>query len=357
MNNTVKIIFILIIIILVIIGILGSVYYFSQQQAKIKYIRIVEKFNIGTQEDIRMGIEECRVLAAKFPKSKYAPKALLQIGKGYELLYELSKNVDKLDIAEKEYYNVEKLYSGTREAQEALFRIAHINYLRGDYEEAQEKLDYILSKYGETPLRSKIYNEKGYIYLASGAYKKALKFFNMKDNFNTDEAFFGRALCYFKLENYERAISIYEDFIRYRKISNVRKDVVRNFINTAYDYAKKLNTTGEYDRSNLLLSKIIELFPEDNIAENCLYWMGENYYSKKDYRKAIESFNSVLNNKWSGKDADALFKLGITYFELNKFEDALKYFQKIIDNFAANPIYKKAIAWKRQTLREIKYRR
>ncbi len=357
MNNTVKIVLILIIITLVILGILGSIYYFSQQQAKLMYIRINEKFNIGTQSDIRMGIEDCRVLAEKFPKSIYAPKALLKIGQGYEMLYDLTKNVDKLDIAEKEYYNVERKYSGTKEAQEALFRIAHINYLRGNYEEAQEKLDYILAKYVNTPLKSKIYNEKGYIYLASGDYEKALKFFNMKDNFNTDEAFFGRALCYFKLENYERAISIYEDFIRYRKISNVRKEVIENFIETAYNYAKKLSDKEEYERANLLFSKIIELFPENKIVENCLYWMGENYYSKKNYSKAIEIFNSVLNNKWKGKDADALFKLGITYFELAKFEDALKYFQKIIDNFASNPIYNKAVAWKRQTLREIKYRR
>ncbi len=356
MNNTAKVILILIIITLVILGILGSIYFFTQREAKLMYISIIEKFNIGTNSDIREGIEKARLLITKYPKTPYAPKAMLLIGKGYVLLYNLTKDVEKLDIAEKEYAKVDKYYSGTKEAQEALFQIAHINYMRGNYEEAQEKLDYILSKYVDTYLKSKIYNEKGYIYTALGNYEKALKFFNMKENYNTDEAFFGRALCYFKLGDFEKAIGLYEDFIKYRKISNIRKEVVENFINTAYKYARELSEKGEYTRSTILLTKIIELFPDKQIVENCLYWIGENYYSERKYDEAIKNYLKVLNNKWKNKDPDAIFKIGISYFEQNKFDKALKYFQMLIDNFPTSYLYRKAVAWKKQTLREIKYR-
>ncbi|MDD5067345.1 MAG: tetratricopeptide repeat protein, partial [bacterium] len=263
---------------------------------------------------------------------------------------------NKLNIAEQEYHNVYKTYPNSLEAQKALFQIAHINYLRGNYEEAQEKLDYILSRYIDTPLQGPIYTEKGYIYMAGGELKKALKMFNQKENLNEDLALLGKAECYFRLGEYVKGLNIYEDFITYRKTSNYRRMAIDKFLNNCYDYARKLAKEKDYKYSNLLYEKLITLFPDYKLSENALYWLSENYYDQKDYNKAVATFKKTLNNKFSHKDDAALFKLGICYFDNGEFEEALKYFQNLLDNYPRSTYYNMAADWKRQVLREIKYR-
>ncbi len=357
MNSSTKVILILIIVTLTILAGLGSIYYFSQSKAKILYLKINEKYKIGTEDEIKSGIQEFRELAARYPRSKYAPKALYQIGYGYELLYKITKDETKLDIAQKEYYNVYKSHPDSIEAQKALYQIAHISYLKGEYEDAQERLDYLLSRYIDTPLKSDIYTKKGYIYLALGKYEKALKFFNQRENLNTDEALLGKAECYFKLGEYEKAIHMYEEFIKYRKTSNLRDKAIKRFLENTYKYAKILAQKGKYNCSTLLYEKIINLLPGNKLVENCLYWIGENYYDLRDYKNAIKYFNKVIENPGIRKDDAAIFKIGICYFEQNKFESALKYFRRLIEYYPNSIYLKMAKDWERQTLREIKYKR
>ncbi len=356
-NDSVKLLLILIIISLVVLGILGSIYYFYQGSVRLKYVKAMEYFNLGSVGDIRNGIQSFRYLAEKYPRSKYAPMALYQIGYGYELIYWKSKDENKLDIAIKEYHKVYKNHKDTLEAQKALFQMAHINYLKKNYEEAREKLDHILAEYIDTPLKPKIYTKKGYIYLATGDYRRALKYFNQKETLNEDQSYIGKAECYFKLGEYDKGINAYEDLIRYRPTSNLRDKAVKSFLDNCYFYAKKAAAAKDYNRSNMLYDKIIALFPDSKLSENALYWKGENYYDQRNYPEGIDTFKKTLGNSYPHKDDAANFKLGMCYFEQGKFEESLKYFQQLADHFPDSPYLSMAKNWKRQALREIKYRR
>ena len=106
----------------------------------------------------------------------------------------------------------------------------------------------------------------------------------------------------------------------------------------------------------MLYDKMVKLLPGNKLSENALYWKGENYYSQKKYYEAIEQFNKTLNNSFTHKDDAALFKIGMCYFEQDMFEASLKYFQKIIDYYPDSIHKERAKEWKRQGLREIKYR-
>ncbi|MBN1898754.1 MAG: tetratricopeptide repeat protein [Spirochaetes bacterium] len=357
MNNGKKVVLILIIIALAILAFLGTIYYVYHSRVRLLYLKSEEKFKIGTSDQIKQGIGDFRELAVRFPRSKYAPMALYQIGYGYELLYNVSKDEDKLHIAQNEYYNVYKSYPDSLAAQKALYQIAYISFVKGEYEDSQERLDYLLSRYIDTSLKSQIYNRKGYIYLALGEVEKALKFFSQKENYNSDEALLGKAECYFRLGEYEKGIMVYEEFIKYRKTSNLRQSGIEKFLDNTYRYAKILTGRRDYIRSTMLYQKIINLLPGNKLVENCLYWIGENFYDVKDYDRAIEYFNRVVDNPGTGKDDDALFKTGICYFELHKYEESLKYFRKILDYYAGSTYRKMARDWERQCLRELKYKR
>lgn len=58
-------------------------------------------------------------------------------------------------------------------------------------------------------------------------------------------------------------------------------------------------------------------YPETDLADNALYWIGECYYSKKQYKEAIDSFTQLLNSyKTSDKAAAALLKKGLAFLEM-----------------------------------------
>lgn len=80
----------------------------------------------------------------------------------------------------------------------------------------------------------------------------------------------------------------------------------------------------------------LKKYPNDPLAENAHYWIGEAKYSKKDYRGAIDSFIVVLNDYKQGRKApDAAVKLGYSFYAVKDwnlarrtFNDVLRYFPK-----------------------------
>jgi len=356
MEKSIKILLLLIIITLTALAITGSIYFLNTKRIKVYYLKINEKYKIGTPEKVTEAIEEFRELAAKYPKSKYAPKALFQIGQGYQILYKILNDEQKLDIAKKEYSDLAKKYPDSEEAEKALLQVADICYTKGEYNEALGHLNYLLSRYIDTKLKSQVYTKMGYIYLELNDYEKALQAFNQPENTNNDDALVGKAETYIKKGDYEKAISIYEEFIKYRKSSNLREKVIKNFEIVTYNYAKDLASKKDYIRSTMFYNKIIELLPNSNMAESSLYWIGENYYDSRDYENAINYFKKVLENSITLKDDSALLKLGVINFERQKFEEALKYFQKIINEYPKSTYTEIAKKWERQTLRELKYK-
>ncbi|MFQ6109380.1 MAG: tol-pal system protein YbgF [Candidatus Aminicenantales bacterium] len=77
-----------------------------------------------------------------------------------------------------------------------------------------------------------------------------------------------------------------------------------------------------------------EQFPHSPLSDNALYWIGECYFSLKDYEKAIEQFNELILNYPSGdKIAAAYLKKGISLMELGKKEEALLVFKLLISKY------------------------
>ncbi len=52
---------------------------------------------------------------------------------------------------------------------------------------------------------------------------------------------------------------------------------------------------------------------EEDLADNCEYWVGECRYAKHEYREAINAFQKVLAFETSNKKIDAYFMMGKSY--------------------------------------------
>lgn len=71
---------------------------------------------------------------------------------------------------------------------------------------------------------------------------------------------------------------------------------------------------GLYDEAEMAFQQILTQSPNDKLAGNAQYWLGETYFKRGDYPKAIVAFkNGYEKYKNGNKAPDSLFKLGLTF--------------------------------------------
>ncbi|MCA1927367.1 MAG: tol-pal system protein YbgF [Calditerrivibrio sp.] len=112
---------------------------------------------------------------------------------------------------------------------------------------------------------------------------------------------------------------------------------------TLYNLALELFKSNRYEESLNKFRSFVVRFPEDSLADNALYWMGEIYFQTGDMEKALESFNNVINNYPNeNKVPDAIFKSAIVNDKLGKRDLAIDLMKKLILNFKYAEISKVA---------------
>lgn len=99
---------------------------------------------------------------------------------------------------------------------------------------------------------------------------------------------------------------------------------------TAYsDYNKK-----NYDLAIEGFLQFVKNFPENVLADNSLYWIGECYYAQKEYSEAIKIFSDIINKYKSGdKVPDALLKKGYALIEIEQIENGITVLKELISEF------------------------
>ena len=98
----------------------------------------------------------------------------------------------------------------------------------------------------------------------------------------------------------------------------------------AYDTLKG----GELVKGRELLAKFLQLHPKHNLAANAHYWMGETYYTEKNFEQAILEFQEVIKNyPDTGKVPAAMLKQGMAFTELGDPKSAAYIYKKLADEF------------------------
>ncbi len=100
--------------------------------------------------------------------------------------------------------------------------------------------------------------------------------------------------------------------------------------NTAYaDFLK-----GNYPLAIMGFEEYIEQYPESELSDNALYWVGECHYSQKEFEKAIAVFTEVIGKYEGGdKTPDAILKKGFSYLELNQTAQGVVQLQGLIEKY------------------------
>lgn len=101
-----------------------------------------------------------------------------------------------------------------------------------------------------------------------------------------------------------------------------------------FDMAYADYTKGNYELAIEGFKIYRQQFFDSPLADDALYWIGECYFSLKQYEQAIEQFNLLIFNYPQGNDLPAAYlKKGMAFVELGKKEEALSVFKLLISKY------------------------
>ncbi|MEO9080411.1 MAG: tol-pal system protein YbgF [Rhodanobacter sp.] len=91
----------------------------------------------------------------------------------------------------------------------------------------------------------------------------------------------------------------------------------------AYTSAFQAIRGGNYVDASRQFRSFIQQYPDNALASNALYWLGESYYATTNYPVALQSFQQLLSQfPQSEKAPDALLKVGYSQIELKQLDAA-----------------------------------
>ncbi len=115
---------------------------------------------------------------------------------------------------------------------------------------------------------------------------------------------------------------------------------------TAYsDYMKK-----NYELAIQGFQQFLNLFSQNALADNSLYWIGECHYSQKQYEDAVNTFSRLIESYPDGdKIAAGTLKKGFALIEMGRESEGISVLKQLITQF---PLSEEA-SLAQQKIREI----
>jgi len=90
-----------------------------------------------------------------------------------------------------------------------------------------------------------------------------------------------------------------------------------------YSYARQFLLKRDFANAEQALAAFVAANPEDALAGNAQYWLGETFYVRGDYQTAARTFAEGFQRyPDSGKAPDNLLKLGMSLAQLEQKDDA-----------------------------------
>src|SRR5438132_1320492 len=98
-----------------------------------------------------------------------------------------------------------------------------------------------------------------------------------------------------------------------------------------YNLAGQRLDQGQPAKARELFQDFMNRYPKDELAANAQYWLGETYYAEKKWNDAIVEFQKVLKDyKGSDKVPDALLKIGMAFQAQGDCQNALLFFDEVV---------------------------
>lgn len=100
---------------------------------------------------------------------------------------------------------------------------------------------------------------------------------------------------------------------------------------------------GQYTQAQAAFADFIVQFPASDLADNAQYWIGECFYSEKNFKDARDAFKAVSDHfPFGNKVPDALYKQGLCERQLGQEDQARATLKKLAEEFPGSEAAVKA---------------
>lgn len=101
----------------------------------------------------------------------------------------------------------------------------------------------------------------------------------------------------------------------------------------------------QYAEAEAWFKEFLKLYPENALADNAYYWLGETYLVTNRFDDAAITFGRGLKAFPKGGKASAhMLKMGVAFEKLGKTDHAKSAWEKVVQDFSESPEAEKAKA-------------
>jgi TolA-binding protein len=133
------------------------------------------------------------------------------------------------------------------------------------------------------------------------------------------------------MHNYTRTVELLSEILRNYPQYEKRDEVL-------YLMAYCLQEQNDDDRALLVYARLVKEMPESDKVPETHVRMGEIFFNRDQYDRAIEQYKQLLKFTTSKFYDKALYKLGWSYYKLSDYENAVKYFSDVLTHYKNRPV-------------------
>ncbi len=115
--------------------------------------------------------------------------------------------------------------------------------------------------------------------------------------------------------------------------ATAESDAIRRDYETAWRTLDKKDYKAAIGR----FREFIKKYPKSTLAVNAQYWIGESYYSLKEFDRAVIEFDAVRKYPQGEKTPAALLKQGFAFAELGEKVNARLILQEVVEKYPQSP--------------------
>ncbi len=103
--------------------------------------------------------------------------------------------------------------------------------------------------------------------------------------------------------------------------------------NVLYELAWAYQSVPDEAAAIKTFATLAEKYPDNPLAAEANFHVGESYYSQKDYANALKAYQQAAQAKHAGLQEKVVYKLGWSHYQLQQYREALGQFDELLKSY------------------------
>ena len=239
---------------------------------------------------------------------------------------------EKFELAEPKFHTLIENFPNSLFVENAWYAIGQLNYKLQKYDAARRAYKEVLDGFPNSDFKDDAQHLIAQSFLNEKNYEQAYPEFDKlaTEEFKTfadlqAEAMYKAAFCLNQLARDEEAIGRYTQFITEHPTSG--------YVTAAYfDIGAIYSKQKDYDNARANYELALQNTDDRDLQAEIQVTIGRTYYEQQDYSNAVESYNTLLE-EYPECDFISEAKLGIadSYFKSSSWSEAAVAYQRVLD--------------------------